>query len=345
MAAVLDPPRPRPPLTPAPGRGRGRRGSWLLVAAVRNCARSCRAARPAPATLHVRWGPPGRPGVSIPTGAARDPCSPRRCRCNPGRWYRVGATNYGGADGSEAAPDLPAYPDSFAELSLLDTNPYPNFTFADAQRAREPALRHRDPSPQRQPPEGADQARRRVRAGARPGDRRIGSTSTARSRRTLQVTKNPVKIELAPASGTGATLGQLPSATAPAGASAGGCPPGPEGPLVLTPGPTAKILSDGSAAAPTDAPGAVKLAIAAGNQIDTKPYPVPAVHYGPLTQMWPAYDCSGAVSYVLYRAGLHSAYPDVSGNARELGQVRARQLDHRVRQQPAHLDRHRRDRV
>jgi hypothetical protein len=61
------------------------------------------------------------------------------------------------------------------------------------------------------------------------------------------------------------------------------------------------------------------LAIAAGNQIDTKPYPVPAVHYGPLTQIWPAYDCSGTVSYVLYRAGLHSAYPDVSGTLESWG--------------------------
>ena len=37
------------------------------------------------------------------------------------------------------------------------------------------------------------------------------------------------------------------------------------------------------------------------------------MHYGSLAQQWPAYDCSGAVSFVLYQAGLHSAWPDVSG--------------------------------
>ena len=42
-----------------------------------------------------------------------------------------GATEYGGDFGSSGAY-LPNYPDSFAELSLLDHNPYPAFTFADA---------------------------------------------------------------------------------------------------------------------------------------------------------------------------------------------------------------------
>ena len=69
---------------------------------------------------------------------------------------------------------------------------------------------------------------------------------------------------------------------------------------------------------------AVKLAIAAANQIHTLPYSLPAgappVHYGPLTSLWPAYDCSGAVSYVLYKAGLHSAMPDVSGSLEIWGQ-------------------------
>src|SRR5581483_6443916 len=49
----------------------------------------------------------------------------------PGRWYRVGATEYSGLRASSGAL-LSAYPDSFAELSLLDHNPYPAFTFADA---------------------------------------------------------------------------------------------------------------------------------------------------------------------------------------------------------------------
>jgi 3D (Asp-Asp-Asp) domain-containing protein len=69
-------------------------------------------------------------------------------------------------------------------------------------------------------------------------------------------------------------------------------------------GEKALILRDGRAVAPVDAPTAVKLAIAAGNLIHTRPYPVPDVHYGSLARLWPAYDCSGAVSFVLYAAGL-----------------------------------------
>ncbi len=79
------------------------------------------------------------------------------------------------------------------------------------------------------------------------------------------------------------------------------------GALQLTDGERARILSDGSAAAPADTPAAVRLAIAAGNLIHTKPYPEPDVHYGSLAAPWPAYDCSGAVSFVLYGAGLLGA--------------------------------------
>ncbi len=86
------------------------------------------------------------------------------------------------------------------------------------------------------------------------------------------------------------------------------------GSLQLTPGQTAQInMQTGNASAPVDAPAPVKRAIAAANQIHTKPYPDPDVHYGSLAQLWPAYDCSGSASYVLYRAGLHSVWPDVSG--------------------------------
>lgn len=74
--------------------------------------------------------------------------------------------------------------------------------------------------------------------------------------------------------------------------------------LELVAGGAARVLADGTAAAPTDAPEAVRAAIAAGNLIHTKPYPTPDVHYGTLARLWPAYDCSGAVSFVLYGAGL-----------------------------------------
>lgn len=74
--------------------------------------------------------------------------------------------------------------------------------------------------------------------------------------------------------------------------------------LSSTPGQRARILLDGSAIAPQGAPEAVRLAIAAGNLIHTRPYPEPDVHYGSLVRLWPAYDCSGAVSFVLHGAGL-----------------------------------------
>ncbi len=77
-----------------------------------------------------------------------------------------------------------------------------------------------------------------------------------------------------------------------------------DGTLGLTPGQTARILADGSATAPAQAPLAVQRAIAAGNLIHTRPYPEPDVHYGTLAVLWSAYDCSGATSFVLYAAGL-----------------------------------------
>jgi hypothetical protein len=164
----------------------------------------------------------------------------------------------------------------------------------------------------------------------------------------LGITKNPVDIAFAPSSGTGATLGELPAPTTGATTGSAACPSGATGPLPLTPGPTARILASGLAAAPQDAPAAVKDAIAAGNQIHGKPYSVPpgspAAHYGALAQLWPAYDCSGAVSYLLYKIGqLQNA--EVSGELESWGQPGPGEMDHRLRQRPAHLDRRRRYRV
>jgi len=63
----------------------------------------------------------------------------------------------------------------------------------------------------------------------------------------------------------------------------------------------AKLLSNGLAVAPSDAPPEVKAVIEAGNEIATKPYV-----YGGGHGKWidRGYDCSGSVSYALYRAGL-----------------------------------------
>ncbi len=92
------------------------------------------------------------------------------------------------------------------------------------------------------------------------------------------------------------------------------------GTLHLTAGKAARVQPDGNAAAPREAPAAVKLAIAAGNLIHTRPYPEPDQHYGTLAQPWPAYDCSGATSLVLYDAGLLGTTPLDSSELESYGQ-------------------------
>jgi hypothetical protein len=69
------------------------------------------------------------------------------------------------------------------------------------------------------------------------------------------------------------------------------------------------VLSHGVAQAPSGAPRAVRLAIAAANHLRHKPYVWGGGHAA-----WRArgYDCSGSVSYVLHAAGLLDS-PEVSG--------------------------------
>jgi 3D (Asp-Asp-Asp) domain-containing protein len=110
-----------------------------------------------------------------------------------------------------------------------------------------------------------------------------------------------VSVTPAPTPGAGNLLGGV----APSPPTAGGCQAAiGDGVLGLTVGQTARVLPDGGAAAPREAPAAVRLAIAAGNVIHTRPYPEPDVHFGTLAKIWPAYDCSGATSFVLYVVGL-----------------------------------------
>jgi pilus assembly protein CpaE len=76
------------------------------------------------------------------------------------------------------------------------------------------------------------------------------------------------------------------------------------------PGNVPVLESDGFLEAPHGAPKQVLEAIAAANEINTFPYPGypngTAVHYynQDLQWLWPAYDCSGATSFVLYAANL-----------------------------------------
>ena len=66
-------------------------------------------------------------------------------------------------------------------------------------------------------------------------------------------------------------------------------------------GSKAKLLPDGTAAAPADAPRAVKKAIWAANRIQDKPYKYGGGHAEIEDN---GYDCSGTVSYALIGAGL-----------------------------------------
>jgi murein DD-endopeptidase MepM/ murein hydrolase activator NlpD len=140
-----------------------------------------------------------------------------------GKWYEVGATEYGGPSdptagtgGSIAGTDpaqgyLPAHPDSFAELSLLDSNTYPNFTFADANALNnlpymtglivannntKKVLYKRDT--------GYGQGPGQTIANGQPYRLDVWWQSAA----ALGVTKNAVKIALAPPVGAGPLLGE-----------------------------------------------------------------------------------------------------------------------------------------
>ncbi len=77
----------------------------------------------------------------------------------------------------------------------------------------------------------------------------------------------------------------------------------------LQTGPTARVLADGTAIAPDDAPEPVKKVIQAGNAIAKLPY-----KWGGGHGAWRdnGYDCSGSVSFALAGAGLLDA-PRTSG--------------------------------
>jgi hypothetical protein len=99
----------------------------------------------------------------------------------------------------------------------------------------------------------------------------------------------------------------------PAAAQTGGsAPPGSTTTTTTTTTPSAplgppgrgKVRKDGTAVAPADAPPAIQAAIAAGNAIHTYPYRWGGGHRSFYDS---AYDCSGAVSYLLHAAGFLSS--------------------------------------
>jgi 3D (Asp-Asp-Asp) domain-containing protein len=132
-----------------------------------------------------------------------------------------------------------------------------------------------------------------------------------------------VQVTPAPDPGTGNLLSEITPTSASAGTSTSaseGCQ-STSGPLGLTNGPTAQILPDGQAEAPAGAPAAVKLAIAAANQIVGKPYLWGGGHGQPLSEIAAGYDCSGSTSYVLHGAGLFGDYADVAAQFETFGQA------------------------
>jgi hypothetical protein len=120
----------------------------------------------------------------------------------------------------------------------------------------------------------------------------------------------PVRVERPPAAGAGNVLGATPGlgdaliTPAPAAEDVAACVPGQATGVPLTSGDHARLLPNGLAAAPADAPLAVKELIAAGNQIAGKPYVYGAAHGLALSVLAPAYDCSSSVEHVLYGARL-----------------------------------------
>jgi hypothetical protein len=135
----------------------------------------------------------------------------------------------------------------------------------------------------------------------------------------------PVRVARPPGAGAGNVLGQAATVSAPAPApgvlgSASSCTDSAAGGVSLTPGPKAQLLAGGQAAAPQDAPGAVKAIIAAGNQIVGKPYLYGGGHGMPLNQVAPAYDCSSSVEHLLYGARLLPVgYDAASGTLESFG--------------------------
>jgi hypothetical protein len=88
-------------------------------------------------------------------------------------------------------------------------------------------------------------------------------------------------------------------------------------PAVTVPGRTARMMSNGKAAAPKGAPKAVRKMIAAANRLIGKPYKWGGGHAKIEDK---GYDCSGTVSYALIASG-HLASPMVSGSFTRWGRA------------------------
>ncbi|HTZ62663.1 MAG TPA: hypothetical protein VMB51_01010 [Solirubrobacteraceae bacterium] len=241
-------------------------------------------------------------------------------RLQVGRSYEVGATEYGGpGDRSSgdygAIPDpaqsyLPAHPDTFAELSVLEHNPADGgtFTFADAN-----ALDNLPYMTGLRVSHGGQSLllyKRDIGYGQGPGAQ-IENGEPYRldiwwqAAQTLQISKSAVQITLAPQGGTAATLGETPEPTNTESENTScASEAGTSIPLPLVPGTRTRILPSGLAAAGEEAPAQVKAMVAAGNRLYNAAYLYGAGHGPSLNTLQGAYDCSSAVSYLLHWGGV-----------------------------------------
>jgi peptidoglycan hydrolase CwlO-like protein len=89
-----------------------------------------------------------------------------------------------------------------------------------------------------------------------------------------------------------------------------GAPVPTSAPAPLTPGETARFISESEASAPASAPAAVQAAISAANSIATTPYIWGGGH-GSFESS--GYDCSGAVSFALHGGGFLESPLDSTG--------------------------------
>jgi hypothetical protein len=241
----------------------------------------------------------------------------------PGHWYEVGATEYGGPGdpssgnyGSIPEPGqsyLPSHPDTFAELSVFDRNPANSgaFTFAAAN-----ALDHLPYlTGLRVAHDGHRMLlyKRDIGYGQGPGQLTASGQPYRldvwwRAAQQLAVSKSAVQIQLTPSTGAASTLGELPiSVEAGAAPTISACTAvgGMEGvPLPLTAGVRTRILPSGLAAAGEEAPAAVRAMVAAGDRLYGTAYLYGGGHGPSLDTLQPAYDCSSAVSYLLHWGGV-----------------------------------------
>jgi hypothetical protein len=261
--------------------------------------------------------------VEIPAaGAIGQGLYAQPLRLVPGRRYEVGATDYGGpADpssgsyGAIADPGqsyLPAHPDTFAELSVLASNPANggHFTFADANALG--SLPYMSELRVWHDGRSALLYKRDIGYGQGPGQQ-IENGQPYRldlwwqAAQSLGVSKSAVTVALAPASGAASSLEELPEAASPQAQVAEACPLSAareSAPLPLAPGTRTRVLASGLAAAGEGAPRAVKAMVAAGNRLYGSAYLYGGGHGASLDALQGAYDCSSAVSYLLHWGGV-----------------------------------------